>query len=83
MSRNKDIKFLHWATQKPYKECRRIMKDSHWNLPDAFGLISIDEIKSMNDSLRESFKSLEETTKRVCESIRALTNSFSEVANDR
>ena len=43
MSRNKDIKLLHEWTGWSYKECRKQMKDNHWNLCQAFnfeGLIS-------------------------------------------
>ncbi len=43
MSRNKDIKLLHEWTGWSYKECRKQMKDHHWDLYQAFdfgGLIS-------------------------------------------
>ncbi len=47
MSRNKDIEFLHCITQKPYKECRQLMKKHHWNVVDA--LTDTDVLEWMND----------------------------------
>ena len=35
MSRNKDIKFLHYITGEPYSICRKKLKAAKWNLERA------------------------------------------------
>lgn len=56
MSRNKDIEFLHQFSGLSYKECRKKMKENHWNL-----------IYAMTGG--DVFKFLDETTKATKEMI--------------
>lgn len=51
MSRNKDIKLLHEWTGWSYKECRKQMKDNHWDLCQA---LNFEELISKLPDLLES-----------------------------
>lgn len=69
MSKNKDIELYHKITKLPYSQCRRILKESHWELTVA---LFPKWIKSMNQ-LNESMKSLKESLAYLAEGI---TNSL-------
>lgn len=59
MSRNKDIEFLHQFSGLSYKECRKKMKENHWNLiyamagGDVFKFL--DEMAKATKEMIESF----------------------------
>ena len=70
MSRNKDIKFLHEVTGKPYKECRALMKANGWDLWRAFPLPEIiakipEIINRATDEIVEALNSITEATRKM------------------
>ena len=65
MSKNKDIELYHKITKLPYSQCRKILKESHWELtvallPNWIKLLN-QFCKSM-EPLKESLEYLAEGT---------------------
>ncbi len=69
MSKNKDIELYHKITKLPYSQCRRRLKESHWELTVA---LLPEWIKSLNQ-FSESMKPLKESLVYLAEGI---TNSL-------
>lgn len=69
MSKNKDIELYHKITKLPYSQCRRRLKESHWELTVA---LLPNWIKSMNQ-FSESMESLKESLEILADGI---TNSL-------
>lgn len=60
MGRNKDIKLLHDFTGAPYSECRRKMKENHWELYKAMGLETVLDKLKLNIAFDKCCKSASE-----------------------
>ncbi len=72
MGRNKDIKLLHQFTGAPYSECRRKMKENHWELYKAMGLETVlDKLKS-NSAFDKCCKSASEALEAFSKDISKL-----------
>ena len=67
MSRNKDIKFMHEVTGRSYKECRKKLKDNHWDLFKAMGY-------------EEALKYISDALPRICEDIAGALKYMAEAA---
>ena len=68
MSRNKDIKKLHSLSGKSYKECREVMKLTHWEFSAAVLILCPD-----------IFGALAGTVERIADAIGAWSRSLSEL----
>lgn len=74
MSRNKDIKKLHSLSGKSYKECREVMKLTHWEFnaavlilcPDIFDVFA-GAVERCADAINTWFNTLSETCCRLAE----------------
>lgn len=73
MSRNKDIKWLHQLTELLYSECRKKMKEHHWDVGAALedmlesdllnlrgtGNAVVDSLLDFAEALRETIATLD------------------------
>lgn len=74
MSRNKDIKKLHLLSGKSYKECREVMKLTHWEFdaavlilcPDIFDIFK-DAVYDFVDAIGKWLQTATEVLGRVAE----------------
>lgn len=76
MSRNKDIKLLHEWTGWSYKQCRKQMKDHHWDLYQAFdfeGLMS--KLPYLMESVSIAIAKVYEATADVVKSLKKVLES--------
>lgn len=74
MSRNKDIKLLHRMTGLPYKECRRMMKEHHWQLWDALPINRI--IKELPEMVANIMEHMAEALAQVGQAVKELKNNL-------
>lgn len=70
MSKNKDIKALHQWTNKPYRECRAIMKANGWDLYRATGLADLPEL------INNIFDAFSKTLENITTSLREILTSI-------
>ena len=70
MSRNKDIRFMHEVTGKPYSVCRQELKAHNWNVYEAIGFD--DLICNLNNALTDTV----ETMRCAAELAQNLTEVF-------
>lgn len=76
MSRNKDIKLLHEWTGWPYKECRKQMKDHHWNLCQVFNFEElISKLPDLMESVSIAIAKVYEATADVVKSFNKVLES--------
>lgn len=76
MSHNKSIEIYHKITKLPYSQCRRILKENHWDLTRA---LLPDFYKIMNhlqDAMEQVMKSLEPFAEAVIQSFTAVANAI-------
>lgn len=73
MSRNKDIKALHIATGKSYKECRAAMKAAKWSYFDAWYIINGGNIffnlAEVIEGIANAIQEMGQTITKICNSI--------------
>ena len=76
MSRNKDIKLLHELTGWSYKECRKQMKDNHWNLCQAFNFEElISKLPDLMEDISIAIAKVYEATADVVKSLKKVLES--------
>lgn len=77
MSRNKDIKLLHEWTGWSYKECRKQMKDNHWNLCQAFNFEElISKLPDLLEDVSIAIAKVYEATADVVKSLKKALESI-------
>lgn len=77
MSRNKDIKLLHEWTGWSYKECRKQMKEHHWDLYQALGFEELMQtIPSLLDDVSRAVAKVYEATADIVKSIKKTLESI-------
>lgn len=76
MSRNKDIKLLHEWTGWSYKECRKQMKDHHWDLWQAFNFEElISKLPDLLENISMAIAKVYEATADVVKSLMKVLES--------
>lgn len=81
MSRNKDIKLLHEWTGWPYKECRKQMKDHHWNLCQAFNFEEI--ISKLPDLLEDVSIAIAKVYEATADVVKSLKKALESIDADQ
>lgn len=79
MSRNKDIKLLHQMTGLPYAECRKKMKEHHWDVNAA--LSSVPNFDILTNAFLKLGKVIQETLKRL-DPFKEILKALEEDLND-
>lgn len=72
MSKNKTIQEFHQITGLPYSECRRRLREAHWNIGKAL----LPEFNINFDAFAEAANKFAEAAKKVAESFCKAINSI-------
>ena len=78
MSRNKDIEFLHQFSGLSYKECRKKMKENHWNL--IYAMAGGDVFKFLDETTKAAKEMLENFSKAFQPAVEAILKIAKEYA---
>lgn len=78
MSRNKDIEFLHQFSGLSYKECRKKMKENHWNL--IYAMAGGDVFKFLDEKAKAAKEMLESFSKALQPAVEAIVKIAKEYA---
>lgn len=81
MSRNKDIKLLHEWTGWSYKECRKQMKDHHWDLWQAFNFE--ERISKLSDPLENISMAIAKVYEATADVVKSLKKVLESVDTDQ
>ncbi|MBQ1293789.1 MAG: hypothetical protein IIY21_07100 [Clostridiales bacterium] len=76
MSHNKSIEIYHKITKLPYSQCRRILKEHHWDLTRALLPDFYKIVDALMEALEQVMKSLEPFAEAVIETFTVLRNSI-------
>ena len=80
MSRNKDIEFLHQFSGLSYKECRKKMKENHWNL--IYAMAGGDLFKFLDEATKAAKEMLESFSKALQPAVEAVLKIAKEYAEN-
>ena len=75
MSKNKSIEIYHKITKLPYSQCRRILKENHWDLTRALLPDFYKIVDALREALEQVMKSLEPFAEAVIQSFTAIADA--------
>ncbi|MBQ1296779.1 MAG: hypothetical protein IIY21_22230 [Clostridiales bacterium] len=76
MSHNKSIEIYHKITKLPYSQCRRILKEHHWELTRALLPDFYKIVDALREALEQVMKNLEPFAEAVIETFTVLRDSI-------
>lgn len=81
MSKNKDIELYHKITKLPYSQCRRILKEHHWDLMSALFPDFYKIMDTLREAMEQVIKSLEPLAEAVIQTFTAVNSWLADVLN--
>ena len=78
MSHNKSIELYHKITKLPYSQCRKTLKENHWDLTRALLPDFYKIVDTLKEALQQVMKSLEPLAEAVIETFTVLRDALVE-----